>query len=170
MRRGSRFQWQPSEWLKTHCSSFVVSTTSGAEPRLTIGDARVSETQSSHFELLGGEDGIRRLVDVFYDRMDSAPEVAGIRAMHPPDLTSSREKLFLFLVGWTGGPPLYVQRHGHPMLRRRHLPFPIGTAERDQWVWCMDHALEEHAMPDELREHLRLRFRAVADHMRNQAG
>ena len=129
----------------------------------------MSEAQSSHFELLGGEEGIRRLVDVFYDRMDSAPEAAGIRAMHPPDLETSREKLFLFLVGWTGGPPLYVQRYGHPMLRRRHLPFPIGIAERDAWVSCMDHALDEHEMPDEFREFLRLRFRAVADHMRNQA-
>ena len=86
-----------------------------------------------------------------------------------PDLETSREKLFLFLVGWTGGPPLYVQKFGHPMLRARHLPFPIGIAERDAWVWCMDYALEEHEMPEELREYLRLRFRAVADHMRNKA-
>lgn len=122
----------------------------------------------SHFDLLGGEEGVRRLVDVFYDRMDTAPEAAEIRAMHPPDLASSREKLFLFLVGWTGGPPLYVERHGHPMLRARHLPFAIGIAERDAWVACMDHALDAHEMPGELREYLRLRFRAVADHMRNR--
>lgn len=127
----------------------------------------MSEAQPSHFELLGGEPGIRRLVDIFYDRMDAAEEAAGIRALHPPDLTTSREKLFLFLVGWTGGPPLYVQTHGHPMLRARHLPFPIGTAERDAWVWCMDYALLEHDMPEELMEYLRLRFRSVADHMRN---
>jgi hemoglobin len=143
--------------------------TSGAVLRRTTVDAGVSEVQPSHFELLGGETGIRRLVDAFYDRMDAAEEAAGIRALHPPDLTTSREKLFLFLVGWMGGPPLYVQTYGHPMLRARHLPFPIGIAERDAWVWCMDHALAEHDMPEELREYLRLRFRSVADHMRNQA-
>lgn len=129
----------------------------------------MSEGQPSHFDLLGREEGIRRLVDLFYDEMDRAPGAVGIRAMHPPDLATSREKLFLFLVGWTGGPPLYVQRHGHPMLRARHLPFAIGVEERDAWVACMDHALDEHPMPTELRDYLRLRFRSVADHMRNQA-
>ncbi len=125
-------------------------------------------TSASHFELLGGEPGIRALVDRFYDLMDEAPEAAGIRALHPPDLESSREKLLLFLVGWTGGPPLYVERHGHPMLRARHLPFPIGDAERDEWLWCMDRALDEHEMEDELRSYLKQRFAAVADHMRNR--
>ena len=122
----------------------------------------------SHFELLGGEEGIRSLVDHFYDVMDEAGVARTIRAMHPPDLTTSREKLFLFLVGWTGGPPLYVQRYGHPMLRARHLPFPIGQEEADAWMFCMDQALDGHEMADELREYLRDRFRAVASHMRNR--
>ena len=112
---------------------------------------------------------IRRLVDRFYDVMDSAPVAEGIRAMHAPDLRVSREKLYLFLSGWLGGPPLYFERFGPPMLRARHLPFPIGEAERDAWIWCMDQALEEQDMPGELRDYLRERFRAVADHMRNRA-
>lgn len=123
---------------------------------------------ASHFELLGGETGVRALVDRFYDVMDEAEVAAGIRSMHPPDLATSREKLFLFLVGWTGGPPLYVERYGHPMLRARHLPFPIGQAEAEAWMYCMNHALDEHDMPDELREYLRDRFTAVASHMRNR--
>jgi hemoglobin len=123
---------------------------------------------ASHFDLLGGEAGIRSLVDRFYDVMDEAEVAAGIRAMHPPDLSTSRENLFLFLVGWTGGPPLYVQKRGHPMLRARHLPFPIGQAEADAWMFCMGRALDEHEMPDELREYLRERFTAVASHMRNR--
>lgn len=123
----------------------------------------------SHYELMGGEDAVRQLVDRFYDLMDTAPEAAGIRALHPPSLDTSREKLRLFLTGWTGGPPLYVEKHGHPMLRARHLPFPIGESERDAWTWCMDRALDEVEMPADFREHLRTRFRAVADHMRNQA-
>jgi hemoglobin len=125
-------------------------------------------TLPSHFKQLGGEEGVRLLVDRFYDLMETAPEGAGIRALHPPDLTRSREKLFLFLVGWSGGPPLYVEKHGHPMLRARHLPFPIGAAEADAWVWCMDRALDEHTMEDELRTYLKDRFRAVASHMRNR--
>ena len=96
----------------------------------------------THFEQIGGEEKVRALVDRFYDLMATLPEAAGILALHPPDLTSSREKLFLFLVGWLGGPPLYVQRYGHPRLRARHLPFPIGESERDQWLLCMRQALD----------------------------
>jgi hemoglobin len=121
------------------------------------------------FHLLGGEEGVSRLVRRFYDVMDTAPEAAGIRALHPSSLDMSREKLLLFLVGWTGGPPLYVQRHGHPMLRARHLPFAIGPAERDAWLWCMDRALEDVELPAEVMAYLRQRFHAMADHMRNKA-
>jgi hemoglobin len=128
-----------------------------------------SPETSTPFELLGGDAGIRRLVDRFYDLIDSAPEAATIRALHAKSLKSAREKLYLYLTGWTGGPPVYVERYGHPRLRARHLPFPIGTRERDEWLWCMDRALAEHEMPDELRVHLRERFHALADHMRNQA-
>src|SRR2546423_1092878 len=92
----------------------------------------------SLYETVGGEQAVRRLVDRFYDLMDTLPEAAGIRALHPPALIGSREKLFLFLTGWMGGPPLYIERHGHPRLRARHLPFPIGEAERDQWLMCMN--------------------------------
>ena len=128
----------------------------------------MNQNPASHFELMGGEEGVRRLVDRFYDVMDTAPEAAGIRAMHAPTLDTAREKLRLFLTGWTGGPQLYVERYGHPMLRGRHLPFPIGEPERDAWIFCMDQALEEAEMPPELRDYLKQRFRAVADHMRNQ--
>ena len=83
--------------------------------------------KATFFELLGGEvDGaikIRALVEAFYDVMDTDPKAAPIRAMHAADLSSAREKLFMFLVGWTGGPQLYIERYGHPMLRKRHMPF-----------------------------------------------
>lgn len=122
------------------------------------------------YELIGGEAGVRHLVDRFYDLMDALPEAAGIRAMHPPSLESARDKLHSFLVGWLGGPPLYVERFGPPMLRARHLPFSIGEAERDAWLLCMDRALEEQEMPGELRGFLHERFHAMADHMRNRPG
>ena len=78
------------------------------------------------YEILGGADGLRALVDRFYDLMDELQEAETIRALHAPDLTEAREKLFLFLSGWTGGPSLYIEKYGHPRLRARHLPFPIG--------------------------------------------
>ena len=120
------------------------------------------------FDLIGGGDGVRRLVDRFYDLMDTAPEAAHIRALHAASLKVSREKLYLFLTGWTGGPQLYVERYGHPALRARHLPFPIASRERDEGLWCMDRALDDQPMPDDLRAYLRQRFHALADHMVNR--
>lgn len=107
-------------------------------------------------------------MDRFYDLMDTAPEAAEVRALHAKSLKVSREKLFQFLSGWLGGPQLYVERYGHPMLRARHLPFAIAERERDQWLWCMERAIDEHAMPDDLKQFLRQRLRPLADHMRNQ--
>ena len=130
----------------------------------------MTHAQQTPFELIGGGDGVRRLVDRFYDLMDADPTVRVVRAMHPPDLKESREKLYLFLTGWMGGPQLYVERFGHPRLRARHLPFPIGEDERDQWLRCMDGALDEQEMPEVLRDFLRERFHGLADHMRNQMG
>jgi hemoglobin len=130
--------------------------------------AEIGKAQTTIYERIGGETVIRRLVDRFYDLMDSAPEAAGIRALHPAELTESRDKLYWFLVGWMGGPPLYIQRFGHPRLRARHLPFPIGERERDQWLWCMFRALEEIIDDAELRQQLAHSLAQTADFMRNQ--
>lgn len=123
----------------------------------------------THYERIGGETAIRQLVTRFYEHMDALPEAWDIRKLHAEDLAHSRQKLFEFLTGWMGGPPLYVEKHGHPMLRRRHLPFPIDTAARDQWMHCMRLALDEVVQDTRLREELYLAFLKVADHMRNQA-
>ena len=120
------------------------------------------------FELVGGDAGVRRLVDRFYDLMDTAPEATHVRALHARSLKVSREKLHQFMSGWLGGPPLYVERYGHPRLRMRHFPFAIGAVERDEWLWCMDRALAEHPMPDALRAHLHEKLHALAEHMRNR--
>ncbi|MBK6793542.1 MAG: group II truncated hemoglobin [Anaerolineales bacterium] len=127
----------------------------------------IAQSQSL-YELLGGETGVRALVDRFYDLMDSAPEAKDIRALHAASLKQSREKLFMFLSGWSGGPPLYMEKFGHPRLRMRHLPFTIGDRERDQWIWCMSHALDAGGFHPSVVEHLKTRFREVADFMRNQ--
>lgn len=123
---------------------------------------------ATHFERLGGEQAVRHLVDRFYDLMDLEPEYAGIRAMHPRDLSGSRDKLFWFLCGWTGGPQHFVERFGHPMLRRRHLPFTIGEGERDQWMACMRQAMQEEGVEAGLQQELEAAFWKVADFMRNQ--
>ncbi|MDP2432836.1 MAG: group II truncated hemoglobin [Pseudomonadota bacterium] len=126
-------------------------------------------TLQTHYERLGGETKVRQLVDRFYDHMDEQPETYGIRKLHAEDLSGSRQKLYDFLTGWLGGPQLYVEKHGHPMLRRRHLPFGIGDAERDQWMHCMQLALDEVVEDAKLRAELYLAFVKVADHMRNQS-
>ena len=137
---------------------------------------KIEETGSdkrTFFELLGGEENgiakIRQLVETFYDVMESDPKVAPIRAMHQPDLTSAREKLFMFLTGWTGGPQLYIERYGHPMLRARHLPFPIDASARDQWMYCMIKAMHQLEFDENLMTKLASQLYGVADFMRNQA-
>lgn len=124
--------------------------------------------EETPYGLLGGDTGVRRLVDRFYDLMDEVPEYHGIRKLHPQDLTGSREKLYLFLSGWLGGPPLYVEKYGHPMLRARHLPFAIGIAERDAWLACMLQAMEDTDVAEPLRNALLKAFFGTADWMRNR--
>ena len=126
------------------------------------------EPTPTHYDAVGGDAGIRQIVDKFYDLMDTAPEAVHVRALHAKSLKISREKLRLFLTGWTGGPQVYAEKYGHPMLRQRHFPFAIGAVERDEWLWCMDRALAEHTMQDDLRAYLRQRLHALAEHMRNQ--
>jgi hemoglobin len=131
----------------------------------------MEESQSiTLYEAMGGADGLRALVDRFYDLMELEPEFAGIRAMHPPSTEGSREKLFMFLSGWTGGPDLFVERFGHPRLRARHLPFAIASSERDQWLRAMAWALEDVGLPESLRVRLMESFFQTADWMRNTPG
>jgi hemoglobin len=123
------------------------------------------------YELLGGEQALHRLVDRFYELMDSEPEFYGVRKLHPADLSGSNQKLFMFLSGWLGGPRLYTRRIGPPMLRARHLPFPIGSAERDQWLACMRRALDETGVATpEFRAWLMKQLYGTADWMRNKPG
>jgi hemoglobin len=120
------------------------------------------------YEMLGGDAKVRELVDRFYDLMELDPAYRVLRQVHGSSLESARDKLHLFLSGWLGGPPLYTDRYGHPMLRARHLPFAIGDVERDQWMACMVQAMEETEVPQDLREPLRQAFQRTADWMRNK--
>ena len=125
---------------------------------------------ASPFESIGGEGAIRQLVDRFYDLMDLEPGYAELRATHGSTLDDARNKLFWFLCGWLGGPDHYQNRFGHQRLRARHMPFSIGILERDQWVTCMDQAMGETGVPEDLRARLNQSFMNTADWMRNRAG
>lgn len=119
------------------------------------------------YALLGGEAGVRRLVQRFYALMDELPEAYGIRQMHPEDLSGSAESLFLFLSGWFGGPPLFMQQRGHPRLRMRHAPYAITPQARDEWMLCMRQALAEQVADPALRGALEQAFEQMAQHLIN---
>lgn len=120
------------------------------------------------FEWIGGEAPVRTLVDRFYDLMDLEPGYQALRAAHGSSLQDARDKLFWFLCGWLGGPAHYTERFGHPRLRMRHMPFSIGVLERDQWLACMDQAMQETQVDPVLRERLNASFFNTADWMRNR--
>ena len=122
------------------------------------------------FEWIGGEDKVKALVERFYDLMDLESNYAALRAAHGSELTRARQHLFWFLVGWLGGPQHYTDRFGHPRLRMRHMPFSIGIVERDQWLACMDQAMQETGIDDALRSRLKDSFFQTADWMRNAPG
>ena len=126
------------------------------------------ETRITAFEYFGGQPTIDQLVDAFYDRMDSLPEAQGIRALHAADLAPIRLVLKKYLGEWLGGPKLYSAERGHPMLRARHLPFPIAEVERDAWLLCMNGAIDEVLPESQPREEIRAAISRLADWMRNR--
>ena len=122
------------------------------------------------YEKIGGDPVVAKLCARFYELMDTVPQFAELRAMHPADLKNSSEKLYMFLSGWMGGPDLFVEKFGHPRLRGRHMPFSIGLQERDQWVACMVLAMEDVGIDEAVRAKLLENFFHAADFMRNKEG
>jgi hemoglobin len=119
---------------------------------------------------IGGEEKVKALVERFYDLMDLEPDFARLREVHGPSLESAREKTFMFLCGWLGGPQHYTEKFGHPRLRMRHMHVQIGILERDQWLACMDRAMGETGVDAALRTRLKESFFQTADWMRNLNG
>jgi hemoglobin len=136
---------------------------------MSTGDVAGSQQAQAPYVRLGGAQAVRALVDRFYDLMELEPAYAELRRVHGNDLTSARDKLTWFLSGWLGGPDLYIERFGHPRLRARHLPFSIGVVERDQWLACMNQAMQERGVDEDLRVRLLQAFFQTADWMRNRA-
>lgn len=125
--------------------------------------------EPSPFEIIGGQATVDRLVERFYQRMDTLPEAQGIRALHAADLGPMKIVLKKYLGEWLGGPKLYTAERGHPMLRARHLPFTIGAAERDAWLLCMNGALDETVTDEATKAGIRESMTRLADWMRNKS-
>jgi hemoglobin len=120
------------------------------------------------YEAVGGTPFFERLVDAFYEGVEAD---ALLRPMYPADdMDGARHRLMLFLVQYWGGPTTYMEERGHPMLRARHMPFPIGSAERDHWLLHMAAAVERTTEPGEVRDALMNYFVPAAEAMRNDAG
>jgi len=129
----------------------------------------MSDTPQTPYQILG-EDGIHELTGTFYDIMDTLPEATELRAMHARDLTAMKVKLAEYLTGWMGGPPLYADKYGTVCMTSPHEPYHIGPQERDQWLLCMDKALEQIGASDELVAMLKVPMFRIADAVRNKEG
>jgi hemoglobin len=160
--------------LKIPLGSFMSERPASAAPSVssandTLNDAAIAAA-NPHYAHLGGHDAVVRLVDAFYAQMDQRPEARLIRTMHPSDLSPVKHVLVRYLSEWLGGPQQYSEERGHPRLRRRHLPFRIGAAERDAWLLCMRAALDATCADTVLRRELDTAFTRTADFIRNDAG
>ena len=122
------------------------------------------ESESPYIEI-GGDEEIRRLANAFYDRIEA--DSPRLKELLPRNTAKTREKFSMYLIGWMGGPPLYEMRWGHPQLRRRHMPFPIGEFEADEWMRCMRAAMDDVDVGEPLASFLDSRFAELAQHMRN---
>ncbi|WP_404341600.1 group II truncated hemoglobin [Pseudoalteromonas mariniglutinosa] len=124
--------------------------------------------EKTPYEMIGGEQGARIIANRFYDIMATDEYAKPLYDMHPQPLDRIRQVFFEFLSGWLGGPDLFVEKYGHPMLRKRHMPFAIDQALRDQWMYCMNKTLDSEIDNPLLREGLRQSLAQLASHMINQ--
>jgi hemoglobin len=131
---------------------------------LPDGDGRAD----TFYTAVGGEETFRKLVDAFYAGVAADPI---LRAIYPEDdLGPAAERLRMFLIQYWGGPGTYSQQRGHPRLRMRHAPFPIGDAQRDAWLARMHDALDAVDLAPAYRQVLWDYLVSAADSLRNLAG
>ncbi len=128
----------------------------------------MSEETITLYEAIGGAPTVQALAERFYVLMDTLPEAARCRAIHPQNLDGSREKFYEYLTGYLGGPPLYTDKRGHPRLRSRHFPAAIGPQERDEWLLCFRRALDETVASERLRSVIWEPVERLAHHMQNR--
>lgn len=122
------------------------------------------------FESLGGAEKLRAICETFYENMfRDEPALTKLHRLGPDGRVAKemRDKVALYLIGWTGGPQDYVAQNGHPRLRMRHFHVKVDKSMRDAWMRCMTKAFEEHQVTGEVRAFLDEKLGALADHMRN---
>jgi hemoglobin len=127
------------------------------------GVINMTQSFASPYDAIG-EKKLSQLVDAFYDRVHRHPI---LKPIFPDDLTETARKQKQFLTQYLGGPQLYTEEHGHPMLRARHLPFPITSNHATAWLSCMSEAMDEVELEGEIREFLYDRLVLTAHHMVN---
>lgn len=120
------------------------------------------------YEAIGADATVRALCRRFYELMDTLPEAARCRAIHPASLADSEAKLYDYLTGYLGGPPVYVEKYGHPRLRSRHFGAEIGPQERDEWLLCFRQALDETIENPKLRDIIWPPVERLGFHMQNK--
>jgi hemoglobin len=133
---------------------------------MTVSDVEAPAT--TLYDRIGGEEGIRRFTRRFYAIMESEPEARACRDIHPKSLAESEQKLFEYLSGWLGGPQLFVERHGAPMLRARHMEAPIGQKETRGWLLCFRWSLVDTVADAEVRAAVLPQIEMLARHMQNR--
>jgi hemoglobin len=122
------------------------------------------------FQLIGGEVGVQRLVEAFYDITEREPALARLRALHAPDLGPMRARLADWLTGWMGGPRVYAQRHpGRPCIVSAHASFPIDAQMAQDWMEAMRRAFDETGVGPELRAMLEPAFEGMCQALRTDA-
>jgi len=125
----------------------------------------LSHITGNPLEMIGGPEVLAQLVETFYDLVKDHPELAPI---FPEDFTETKEKQYMFLTQFLGGPTLYSDRYGHPMLRARHMKFPITPARAEAWLSCMSEAMDKIGLSGEIRNAIFERLKLTAYHMVNQ--
>ena len=121
-------------------------------------------TKMTIYDAVGEEAGVRAIVEAFYPRVQAHPLLG---PLFPEDITPVMDKQTLFLTQFFGGPMRYSDQYGHPMMRARHMPFPINRERALAWLECMRGALEELGMNAELRDIVLDRLSAPAFHFIN---
>ncbi|MEJ8303737.1 globin [Saccharibacillus sacchari] len=116
------------------------------------------------YQQLGESDGLRNIIETFYGNVVREPLLA---PLFPEDMGPVMEKQHQFLTQFFGGPPLFSEQHGHPMMRARHMRFPVTNERADAWLACMNASLQENGVEDELREFVIARLKGPAYHFVN---
>lgn len=145
-------------WFKKILSTSSTNTT----------EINASSQQSNAYERIGGEKVIKALAHQFYQQMQTLEETQALLAIHRASIEESEQKLYEFLSGWLGGPSLYQEKHGHPALRARHMPFKVNDNMIEQWLLCMNNAIEIEIAEPQHREAIFQAISKLARHMHNQ--